>query len=110
MPHEEAVQYFYGRPAKTFDKVFDVRATHSEVFEYFVDLLDQLPRGCNVTFMVYGPSGSGKTWTMGTANKSTTNNDNCGLIQRTVEFSQKSSQKSHRRKCLCRILKYGIYH
>ncbi|ELR22420.1 kinesin motor domain containing protein [Acanthamoeba castellanii str. Neff] len=64
----------------TFDRVFDDRATQSQVFEYVQPLVDAAVEGYNATIFTYGQTGSGKTHTMfGTE-------EHPGLIARAVKL------------------------
>jgi kinesin family protein C1 len=48
----------------SFDRVFEPRASQSEVFEDVGQLVQSVTDGYNCTIFSYGQTGSGKTWTM----------------------------------------------
>ena len=48
----------------TYDRVFDRRATQTQVFDSVSDLVDSVVSGYNATIFAYGATGSGKTFSM----------------------------------------------
>lgn len=65
----------------SFDRVFEPRASQSEVFEDIGQLVQSVTDGYNCTIFSYGQTGSGKTWTMeGGKTPETT-----GMIPRAVK-------------------------
>ncbi|KAI7859176.1 P-loop containing nucleoside triphosphate hydrolase protein, partial [Circinella umbellata] len=66
--HERTVHVVPHNKLFTFDHVFGVDSTQSQVFEALGEkLIHKFVEGYNVTILAYGQTSSGKTYTMGTA-------------------------------------------
>ncbi|KAI9492902.1 P-loop containing nucleoside triphosphate hydrolase protein, partial [Zychaea mexicana] len=66
--HEKTVHVVPHSKLFTFDHVFGVDSTQSQVFEALGEkLIHKFVEGYNVTILAYGQTSSGKTYTMGTA-------------------------------------------
>ncbi|XP_031616973.1 kinesin-like protein KIF21A isoform X2 [Contarinia nasturtii] len=71
--------------AFTYDFVFDVNSTQSDIYQECVErLVDGAMKGYNATVLAYGQTGSGKTFTMGTGFETETHEDQEGIIPRAV--------------------------
>ncbi|XP_055302873.1 kinesin-like protein KIF21B isoform X5 [Sitodiplosis mosellana] len=84
--------------AFTYDYVFDVDSSQSEIYKNCVErLVDGAMKGYNGTVLAYGQTGSGKTFTMGTGFETETHEEQEGIIPRAVRhlFSSISNLKEN---------------
>lgn len=71
--------------AFTYDYVFDVDSTQSEIYQSCVErLVNGSMKGYNATVLAYGQTGSGKTFTMGTGFECEIIESQEGIIPRAV--------------------------
>lgn len=72
--------------AFTFDHVFNIDSTQTQVYESCVkDLVDGCFSGYNATVLAYGQTGSGKTYTMGTGfEPNAIDDESQGIVPRAV--------------------------
>ncbi|XP_072159948.1 kinesin-like protein KIF21A isoform X3 [Bemisia tabaci] len=72
--------------AFTYDYVFDMHETQSNIYERCVEsLVAGSLQGYNATVLAYGQTGSGKTYTMGTGFDLDINEDQIGIIPRAID-------------------------
>ncbi|XP_037912108.1 kinesin-like protein KIF21A isoform X3 [Hermetia illucens] len=74
-----------GDKAFTFDYVFDINSTQTDIYAKCVEkLVDGSLKGYNATVLAYGQTGSGKTYTMGTGFDCDVTDIQEGIIPRAV--------------------------
>ena len=87
-----------------FDFAFDEKCDQSEIYKYTSsNLLKQVIDGFNATIFAYGATGSGKTYTM------VGNNDNCGIMIRTIKDLFSIINKDKEKKYCIKISYIEIY-
>lgn len=88
----------------TFDAVYDVQSTQTEVYESSVKaMVNHMLCGFNVTIFAYGQTGAGKTFTM------EGNHIEHGILQRSFRQIFQYTEKEKRYKCIVQCSYLELY-
>lgn len=91
LPYENTIRIVKTENGRTvqkefrFDKIFNTEATQLQVFEEITQLVQSALDGYNVCIFAYGQTGSGKTYTMEGMSVTNDDDENRGMIPRSVK-------------------------